>query len=155
MKNSEKYFSSIYLILGFIFLRSGFEKIEGGKFVGALAGILEKFASKNPYPFYKEFLTNIAIPNSQIFGNLTMWGEFITGLILSLGAIYLILKSKPQKPIIFLFSLGLLGGMLLNGTFWLAAGWTSPSTESLNLVMFLVQAIGFIFVISKLSPSQK
>lgn len=131
-------------------MKSSWGKIEGGKFVNSLGGTLEKFADKNPNPFYKDFLTNTAIPNAQLFGNLTMWGELLTGLGLGLGSLYLLFVKKPNQLVTLIFGLGCFGSMILNGSFWLAAGWTSPSTDTVNLVMFLVALIGFIFSINKL-----
>lgn len=64
---------------------------------------------------------------------------------ITLASIYL-LTRKPTFLSKLVLELGLLGGILLNIIFWLAAGWTSPSTDSLNLLMFLIEAIGFITV---------
>lgn len=151
MRNVEKYFFAIYIVLGFLFLKSSWGKITEGKFVDSLGGTLEKFASKNPYPWYKEFLTSVAIPNSVMFGNLTMWGELLTGLGYFAGGLYLLLSKKPTRLGYLVFSLGCLGGAFLNGVFWLAAGWTSPSTDSVNLVMFLVGVIGLVYGFKKWS----
>jgi len=42
---------------------------------------------------------------------------------------------------------GLIGGITLNTMFWLAAGWTSPSTDGLNLLMLVTQLIGLVVII--------
>lgn len=149
MKSVEKNFYLIYFVFGFIFLKSSWGKIEGGQFVSGLGGTLEKFASKNPYPWFKEFLTGVAIPNSQLFGNMTMWGEFLTGLGFAVGSLYLLISKKPSQLGYVVFTLGCLGGFLLNGTFWLAAGWTSASTDTVNLVMMLVGLIGLVYGLKK------
>lgn len=147
----QKYLYILFAVVGYVFLKSGFEKIEGGKFVGGLAGTLEKFASKNPYPFFKNFLETVAIPNSTLFGVMTMWGEFLAGLALVLGSLYLIFSKGSNKLVYWGLLVSFLGAMLLNGTFYFAAGWTSPSTESLNLVMFFVGLVGFLFTLKKLT----
>lgn len=147
----QKYLYIIFAVIGYVFLKSSFGKIEGGKFVEGLAGTLEKFASKNPYPFFKNFLETIAIPNSYIFGVLTMWGELLVGISLILGSLYLIFSKGTNKLVYFGLLLGFFGGMLLNGTFYFASGWISPSTESVNLVMFFVGLVGFLFTLKKLT----
>jgi len=145
MKDTNKYLYIIFSVLGFIFLRSSWGKITGGSFVDTLAGTLGKFASKNPYPFYKDFLENIAIPNSTIFGTLTMWGEFFAGGAILAASLYLLLK--PGKKLMYLLLMaGLLVGAFLNAIFWFASAWTSPSTDGLNLVMFATQVIGLCFI---------
>lgn len=148
MPKENRYLYLIFVILGFIFLRSGYGKVTEGKFVGALGGTLGKFAEKNPYPLVKDFLNNTAIPNSALFGVLTQWGEVLTGLSLFFISAYILFTGKSSRTLHILLSLGLLGGMFLNGIFYLSAGWTSASTESLNLVMFLIEAVGLVFVLN-------
>lgn len=145
MNKVERYLYLIMGLLGFIFLRSSIDKIEGGKFVGALAGTLGKFASKNPYPWYKSFLESVAIPNSVLFGNLTMWGEFFAGISLLGVSVILLFKKKVPKILYLVLILGLFVGAFLNVTFWFASSWTSPSTDGLNLVMSGVQIVCLIY----------
>lgn len=151
---NNKYLYSIFLVLGFVFLRSSYGKITGGEFVNNLGATLEKFAGKNPYPWFKSFLTDVAIPNSQLFGSLTMWGELLAGLSLFVFSAFLIINPKTNKLVYLGLATGLAGGMFLNGIFWLAAGYTSPSTDGLNLVMFLVEAVGLAFLITAMNKSK-
>ena len=144
-----KYLYTILLVTGFIFLRSGCGKIMGGKFTGTLEATLTKFASENPSPTVKDLLTNTAIPSFQILGFLTTWGEFLVGISVIAAAFYLIVVSKNNRNIDLLLTLGLLGGFMLNFVFYFSAGWTSASTESLNLLMMIIQAIGLVFVLKK------
>ena len=143
------YLLSIFAFIGFDFLKSGYGKLFGGEFVGSLSGTLGKFASKNPYPFMKWFLENTAIPNSVIFGYLTMWGEILTGLNLMLLSLFLIFSKKPQRWVYSLLVLGFLAGLSLNTTFYFAAGWTSASTETVNMVMGFVNAVGLVYSVRK------
>ncbi len=150
MKNSgEKYLLFIFGLIGFVFLKSSYEKIAGGKFVAGLADSLTKFASKNPFPFYKSFLEGVAIPNAILFGYLTELGELFTGISLFFISIAILLNLKISKFVYLLLILGLLTGAFLNLTFWLAAGWTSSSTETVNFVMCGVQIIGLFYVLQK------
>lgn len=136
----------IILVNGLIWARSSLGKLSEGKFVDSLAATLTRFAEKNPYPLVKDFLNTIAIPNSKVIGNLTMWGEVVVGLTLTLPVALLFSKKPPSwvKPLVIV---GLIGGMWLNLVFWFAAGYSSPSTDSLNLLMFLTQLIGLIYVL--------
>lgn len=148
MKNT-KFLYLIFAVTGYIFLESGYGKISGGKFVGSLAATLTKFAKDNPYPLVKNFLENIAIPNSMLFGFLTQWGELLTGLnLLGISALFMF-YDKTNKKFYYLMSVGFATGLLLNLTFYFASGYTSPSSESLNLLMSAINLIGLIFVLKQ------
>lgn len=137
----------LILVDGLIWLRSSFGKVTGGTFVSGLGGTLGKFSDKNPYPPVKSFLEGVAIPNASVFGLLTMWGEVLVAVALAGGVIYLLTHPKGNTTVLSFIALGLIGGMFLNLIFWLAAGWTSPSADSLNLLMFATQFIALIGVI--------
>jgi thiosulfate dehydrogenase [quinone] large subunit len=116
----------VRIFIGYIWLNSAIEKIAGGEFVGGMAKTLGYFASKNPIGWEKDFLINVAIPNATVFGYLSMYGELLVGLALLLG----------------IFSqVGAIAGLFLSLSFYFAAGWTSPSTETVNLVMAGVQVV--------------
>lgn len=140
----------ILLIDGFIFLKSGYGKLTEGKFVDGLSGMLSKFASNNPYPFVKDFLNFIAIPNANIFAVLTMWGEFLFGLSIIIASLYLWFMPQPSKIGYLILLFGSCGGMFLNAVFWLSLGWTSASTDGLNMVMFAVELGGAWIAIERL-----
>ena len=154
MKNSSKFLYLIFIVLGFVFLRSAYGKVMGGVFVSGLGETLTKMASKNPFAWYKSFLETVAIPNATTFGQLTMWGEVFAGLAIFCSAVYLLLKQN-NKIVHILLLLGLVVGAFLNGVFWLAAGYTSPSTDGLNLVMFFVELVGIVFVLKSLGKDGK
>lgn len=145
----DKYLLLIIIANGLIWARSSYGKFTSADFVGGLGTTLEKFASKNPYPFYKDFLQNFAIPNSQIFGFLTLYAEAFAAITLTLISLYLLFKSGNKLALILL-SLGLLTGAFLNLIFYFAAGWTSSSTESLNLLMLVVQTISLIYIFKRI-----
>lgn len=139
----------IILSIGLIWLRSSLAKFQTGNFIPTLGETLTKAASKNPYPLYKQFLTNVAIPNSQIFGFLVFWGEFLVAISIILGAVIFLKNPKPKKIVRLILAGGLAGGIFLNLTFWLGFGYTSPATDSLNLLMFLVQIISIKAILDK------
>ncbi len=153
--NYSRYHFFTFITLGFIFLRSGYEKLESGSFAASLATTLTKFASKNPYPWYKSFLESVAIPNSNIFGALTMYGELLSGISMFGLGVYFFFGKKVTPLALIILGLGLLGGAFLNATFWLASGWTSPSADSLNLLMFLLELNGLIYIFNQLRNWQK
>ena len=155
MKNkaSQSYLLYIFVALGLIWLKSSWGKLSGGDFVGSLGSTLTRFASQNPYPWYKDFLTSFAIPNSQVFGQLVLWGELLVALGLILIPLYLIFQKKSSRTAYLLLAVSFFGAVLLSVSFWLAAGWTSPSTESVNLLMLLIEAIGLIYSYRKYQTS--
>lgn len=134
----------IFLSVGLLWLKSSLGKISSGNFVSGLGGILTKTADKNPHLFFKQFLTTVAIPNSQLFGLLVMWGEFLSAIAITLGAGMLLVNPKANKSASLILILGLLGGAFLNITFWLGFGYSSPSTDSLNLLMAAIEIIGIL-----------
>lgn len=124
--DSAIWLALVRIFFGYIWLQSGIEKLTGGGFVSGMAKTLGYFASKNPYAWQKDFLLNVATPNATLFGNLAMYGEILVGLSLLLGV----------------FSeIGLIGAIAMNLAYLFAAGWTSPSTETVNLAMAGVEFV--------------
>lgn len=142
-----KPFLLILLAVGLLWVRSSYGKLTGGNFAQTLGETLSKVAPKNPYPWYKDFLNSVAIPNSQVFGTLVLTGEFLSAVLITAGALGLLLSPRPHKLLSKALITGLLIGAFLNITFWLGFGYTSPSTNSLNLLMAAVQIIGVIYVL--------
>lgn len=150
-----KPFIVILSLVGLVFLRSSLEKIEGGTFVDSLGKVLTGVAKKNPYPWFKSFLESVAIPNSQVFGRLTMWGELLSGIAITFGSLYLIFFNKNQTAGYLVLISGLVGGMFLNLNFYLGFGYTSPATDSLNLLMFFIELIGVVTLLSRRQQHNK
>ncbi|MBI2337677.1 hypothetical protein HYU95_00680 [Candidatus Daviesbacteria bacterium] len=144
----------ILISVGLLWLKSSLGKIASGNFVSNLGVTLGKTAEKNPYPFFKDFLTNVAIPNSQIFGFLVMWGEFLSAIAITLGAFLLLVNPKANKLVVLMLIGGLIGGAFLNINFWFGFGYSNPSTDSLNLLMAVVEIIG-VFTLLKNFTSNK
>ncbi len=143
MHLSYQGFFLIYFLLGFIWARSSVEKITEGTFVQNFPSIISKFVSKNPYEWYTRFLQHVVSPNAWVFSFLIMWGEFITAMLILTNSAYLFwFREKSSRLAVFLLALGLSGGFLLNLNFWLASGWMSPSSDTLNLFMMGVELVG-------------
>lgn len=141
----QKHLIAILVFVGLIWLRSSLQKLQSGNFISTLAPTLEKFASKNPYPWYKNLLQNVALANAQIFALLVLLGELFSALAITIATFALILNFENKKFFLILLILGLTSGLILNLNFYLASGWTSPSTDTLNLLMLAIQAIGLLY----------
>jgi thiosulfate dehydrogenase (quinone) large subunit len=91
--------------------------------------IVAKQASENPLSFYKHFLEAVVLPNSNLFAQLTAWGETVAGLGLTLGA---------------LTGLASLVGLILVINYGLATQWMSPGQQGFHLVLFFLM-LAFFF----------
>src|SRR3989344_6922994 len=143
--------SSIYLLglvviqmtLAYEWWSAGWEKVSSPEFVSGINGTLGYFASKNPFPWYQDFLLGFATRNSTLFAYSVEWGQVAIAITLAVaGAVFVYSKQTAiQKIALKLSVLALVGGMLMNANFYLAAGWTGPGTHGINVVMFWIQAI--------------
>lgn len=140
----------IILAVGIMWLRSSFAKFTTGTFINTLGATLTKAAEKNPYPWFKQFLNSVAVPNSQIFGFLVQYGELFSALAITVGAILSLVNPHPSRWVTLVLAFGLAGGAFLNLTFWLGFGYTSVSTDSLNLLMLVVQVIALVVTLKQL-----
>ncbi len=95
----------------------------------------------------------MAIPNSQLFGTLVLWGELLSAVAITVGVILMLVNPHPNRFVSLVLVAGLTGGALLNVVFWLGFGYTSPSTDGLNLLMAVVQIVGLIFLMQQFAKS--
>jgi uncharacterized membrane protein YphA (DoxX/SURF4 family) len=121
------------LVLAYEWLAAAWEKFANPDFMQHLSQTLSAFASKNPYNFYTNFVNSTVIPNSQLFGNLIRFSEFLAGLSLVVAAFWAISRQKPVGPSFWIVMAGLLLGFLLNINFFLAAGQALQPRESTSL----------------------
>lgn len=148
------YPSSLLLILlsiGLIWAKSSWGKWSSGTFHEGLGPTLIKFASKNPYPWFKSFLETYAIPNVSVFGWLTLLGETFTAIGLIVSVLYFLFNKTTNQLLSWLLISSLATGCFLNIIFWLASGWTSPANDSLNLLMAVISGIAIYFVFTNKS----
>lgn len=131
----------IQWVLAFEWLHSGWGKWASPGFIDNIGKSLEGFASKTPYTSYSTFLTGSIVPNAEMFGNLIRTGEIGVGLALALGGVILLVQKKISPLATWLLVIALFAGALMNLNFFLAAGWSSPSTWGVNLVMGLIHLI--------------
>lgn len=143
-KISTQGYALTLIAVGFIWLKSSYGKFLSGTFADSLPATLAKFSEKNPSLWYRDILELAAIPNSYILGPIILWGEFLTALLIVVSALYLFFKQRDKAAEIALIA-GLAGGAIFNLNFLLAAGWMSPSTESINLLMLMIEIIGIVY----------
>lgn len=139
-RNETNYIYVIQFVFGGIWLKSALSKLLDPTFIDALAKTLIFFASKNPLLFYKNFLVTVAIPNAELFAQLTRWGEFSAAVLLIVTALGAFRKNRFGR----LHELAILGsliGAFLNLQFGLASFWITPANETLNLLMFIIQLV--------------
>lgn len=139
----------VLLSIGLLWSKSSYGKFTSGTFVSNLGQTLSKVTDKNPYPWFKQFLTDVAIPNSQVFGNLVLWGEVLVAVSITAGTILLLFNPNVNKLVYLAVVGGLAGGLLLNIVFWFGFGYTSSSTDSVNLLMAVIAIIGIFFLMKQ------
>lgn len=126
-------------------LHSGWGKWSDPGFINNIDKTLNGFAAKTPYISYGTFLRNSVIPNAHMFGNLIRSSEVLIGLAFLLSGLMLVnRKMLPQWASIAVV-IAALGGALMNLNFFLASGWSSPSTWGVNLIMCLIQIVLGLF----------
>jgi len=135
----------IQFVLAYEWLEAGWEKWSGPGFMANMDKTLAAFTAKNPHTAYVSFLQNTAVPNAQLFGNMIRFGELGAGIALALGGILLLVKKRLNPIVIWLLVLAFFGAALMSFNFYFAAGWTSPSTSGINLVMGFVELIFAIY----------
>jgi uncharacterized membrane protein YphA (DoxX/SURF4 family) len=91
--------------------------------------IVTRQASENPISFYKHFLETTVLPNSNLFAQLTAWGETVAGIGLTLG---------------LLTGVASLVGLVLVINYGLATQWMSPGQQGFHLVLFFLM-VAFFF----------
>lgn len=134
---------AVQMILAYEWWSAGWEKVSNPEFVNSINGTLGFFASQNPFSWYKDFLLGFATRNSTTFAYSVEWSQIaIAAILVVAGVIFVYSRQISIKKIALKLSvLALVGGMLMNANFYLAAGWTGPGTHGINVVMFWVQGI--------------
>lgn len=135
----------IQWMLAYQWLEAGWGKWAEPGFMAGIGKSLAGFAAKTPYAWYANFLKSTAIPNATVFGNSIRSGELLVGAALLLAGIVLLTKKRLPPVATWLLIIACFGGALMNLNFYLAAGWSSPSTAGLNVMMGLIELIFGIY----------
>ncbi|MEI7740903.1 MAG: hypothetical protein WCJ29_00180 [bacterium] len=132
----------VQIVFGYEWLVSGVSKILNPAFIAGMSKSLGAFALNNPNGWYRDFLVSFAIGYADIFGYMVAWGELFVGLGLIFAAGFLMFEShENHRSLLALSVVTLLFGAFMSANFYFAAGWMSPSTHSLNMIMFWIQLV--------------
>jgi uncharacterized membrane protein YphA (DoxX/SURF4 family) len=142
MSHPAEWLAVLRIVVGLYFVKSLVTKMSfvmlGGilpvpavseRWLTVMPKIVAKQASENPLSFYKHFLEGTVLPNSNLFAQLTAWGETVTGIGLTLG---------------LLTGLASLVGLILVINYGLATQWMSPGQQGFHLVLFFLM-LAFFF----------
>jgi hypothetical protein len=155
--NSKFWIGAAQIPLAWEWLKAGWDKLVeggfGGKFAEELPRTLGFFSSQpgrdgqimtNPHTWYVDTFLAWAKANPNIFGYAVVWGEFLLGIVLFLAIAYLMfIRKKLPGLLTLVVVVGLLGGIIMNLSFYFASGWPASaiSTRSLNIMMILTQVV--------------
>jgi uncharacterized membrane protein YphA (DoxX/SURF4 family) len=115
--------------LGVVFLIAGVPKLWTD-FTPGLTAFLEQRAMAQSHPFYRQFLQEVVLPNTQLFAALVTWGELLVGVLLILG-----LMTRPSATVALLLTLNY---MFAKG----AWPWTPSSNDAAFAAISLALVIG-------------
>lgn len=114
----------IRLALGLEWFMAGLHKLMDPSYIPGIGGTLGFFGSAgNPNVWYQNITANVFLNNPEVFGWLISVGELLVGLAFIFGV---------------LFNFAAVAGVFMNLLFYFAAGWTGPSTHSLNWIMTIL-----------------
>jgi hypothetical protein len=132
----------VQVTLAYEWWSAGWGKLSNPDFLTGMGKTLAAFAAKNPYPWYKSFLENVAAKNATAFGIAVEWSQAVIAFVLVAAAVETLWgkEERVRRKAMLAASVALVGGMLMNANFYFAAGWTSASTKGSNMVMFWAQA---------------
>lgn len=114
------------LAISYIWLEAGLSKLLNPQFISNFPNTLQTFAKDTHYNFYSSFLREYIIPNSQIFAQLTTWGEILTGIAFFLG---------------FPMSIAAIVGIFMNLNYYFVA--TSIPSQFVNIILIFSQFAAF------------
>jgi uncharacterized membrane protein YphA (DoxX/SURF4 family) len=142
MSRPADWLAVLRIVVGLYFVKSLVTKMSfvmlGGilplpavseRWLTVMPKIVAKQASENPLAFYKQFLEGTVLTHSNIFAQLTAWGETVAGIGLTLG---------------LLTGVASLVGVLLVINYGLATQWMSPGQQGFHLVLFFLM-LAFFF----------
>jgi uncharacterized membrane protein YphA (DoxX/SURF4 family) len=134
-------------VFAYEWISGGLGKIYEGQFVSTIGKTLSRFDNGNPHEWYAGSVLRIAKNSPEIFAQLVQWGELLAGIgvVVAILVYGLSTRSQWKNTARYVAILSLLGGAFMNANFYYAAGWTSPSTGGLNIVMFWIQVVLILF----------
>src|SRR5687767_5390348 len=98
MSHPAEWLAVLRIVVGLYFVKSLVTKMSivmlwgvfpvpvvSARWLEVMPKIVTRQASENPLAFYKHFLETAVIPNSNLYPQLTAWGETAVGIGLTLG----------------------------------------------------------------------
>lgn len=149
--------AGVQTALAYEWWSAGWEKVSTPEFVSGIRETLAFFASKNPFPWYKDFLLGFASQNATVFAYAVEWSQLAIAVALGVSAWTLVYSRNAavRRWALIVSVLALLGGAKMNANFYLAAGWTGPGTKGSNVVMFWPQVmLAYVWTTSLLSKER-
>jgi thiosulfate dehydrogenase (quinone) large subunit len=142
MSHPSRWLAVLRIVVGLYFVKALWTKLDvvllGGfvpwlgvepRWLAAMPAIVAKQAAENPILWYKAFLENTVLPNSDLFARFIAWGETLVGLGLTLG----------------LFSgLAALGGLWLSINYGLASQHMSPAAFGFHYMLVATMIVLFL-----------
>jgi thiosulfate dehydrogenase [quinone] large subunit len=142
MSHPSRWLAVLRIVVGLYFVKALWTKLDvvllGGlvpwlgvepRWLAAMPTIVTKQAAENPILWYKAFLENTVLPNSDVFARIIAWGETLVGLGLTLG----------------LFSgLAALGGLWLSLNYGLASQHMSPAAFGFHYMLVATMIVLFL-----------
>ena len=130
MQTNLMYSAPLRFFLAYEWLSAGTEKLQSlatnpAAFIKGMTGAFSGWAAGNPNPSVAGFLKSFVVPNAGAIVWMVAICEFLVGLSFLLGFF-----ARPAA----------VGGMTMSGFFYFAAGFSSPSTAGINLIMVGSQA---------------
>jgi thiosulfate dehydrogenase [quinone] large subunit len=142
MNHPAEWLAVLRIVVGLYFVKSLVTKMSlvmlGGilpvpavseRWFTVMPKIVARQAAENPLGFYKQFLEGTVLTHSNLFAQLTAWGETVVGIGLTLG---------------LLTGLASLVGLVLVVNYGLATQWMSPGQQGFHLVLFFLM-LAFFF----------
>ena len=126
MKFSNLSLLLLRLAISYIWLSAGLSKLINRQFISTYSNTISGFAKGAHFSFYADFLHKHVLPNSQIFAQLTVWGEILTGIAFLLG---------------FPMFIATLVGMFMNLNYYFVA--TTTPSQYLNIILIFAQFTAF------------
>ena len=137
IQHAERGVALMRIVVGFWFLKAGFSHLAftplpwvGPRWAEIMPKIVAGNAKEHPFAFYKAFLEDVVIPNSDLFASLSGIGEFLVGVSLTFG---------------ILSGLGALGGLILTIMYGLM---TIASVNSQGFHLILLAAM-IVFLVTR------
>jgi uncharacterized membrane protein YphA (DoxX/SURF4 family) len=133
MRAPDRALAALRIVVGLWFLKGVVTKLGvllvGGvlplpgaqpRWLETMPRLITRYAEDNPFGFYRDFLTNTVLPNSDVFAHLTAVGETAVGIGLTLGLL------TPVASLLALF---------LVATYGLLTSHVGPSQQGFHLLL--------------------